>query len=61
MPDLLSKLNEEITSRSTPGGRGSPWPPASQAELASFERQLREAPEKRGTVMSALLNIFKND
>jgi Zn-finger nucleic acid-binding protein len=30
-------------------------------ELASFERQLREAPEKRGTVMSALLNIFKND
>ena len=30
-------------------------------ELASFARQLREAPEKRGTVMTALLNIFKND
>jgi uncharacterized protein len=30
-------------------------------ELASFAKQLRESPEKRGTVMSALLNIFKND
>jgi hypothetical protein len=35
VPDLLSKLGEEVTSRSTPGGRSSPWPPASEAEVAS--------------------------
>jgi hypothetical protein len=40
VPDLLSKLSEEVTSRSTPGGRGSPWPPASEAEVASFEQRI---------------------
>jgi hypothetical protein len=40
VPELLAKLSEEVTSRSTPGGRGSPWPPASEAEVASFEQQI---------------------
>lgn len=40
MADLLARLHREVISRSTLAGRARPWPPASAAELATFERRI---------------------